>query len=87
VWEFFFLRIIVIEILSARGSPLEQESELGFISIKVSLLVLLISIFCCYVGICCNISVFSYYNTYGTLQFTISKGFPNDKYALCIFSF
>jgi hypothetical protein len=33
------LRIILIEIYYARGFPLEEESELGFLSIKVSNLV------------------------------------------------
>jgi hypothetical protein len=51
------------------GCPLEQANELGFLSIKVSLLVLLLFIFCCFFGICCNVVVFAYYNTLGTLHF------------------
>jgi hypothetical protein len=80
VWEIFVLRVIVIVIFSTRGFPLEEASEVGFLSIKISLLVLLFSIFCCFIGICCNIYVSSYYNTSGTLHcISCSTSFLGDN--------
>jgi hypothetical protein len=78
VWESFVLRIIVIELYFVEGFPLEEASELGFLSIKVSLLVLLFSIFCCSTVICCNIYVSTYYSTSRTLQ-VASDLFPLQK--------
>jgi len=40
--------------------PLEEASELGFLSIKVSLLVFLLSLFYCFFGNCRNIYFFAY---------------------------
>ena len=71
----FVFRIIVIELCSTGGCPLKEASELTFLSIHVSFLVLLFSTFCYFTDICCNIYAFSYYNTYGTLQ-VVSKLFP-----------
>ena len=76
--DIFVLEIIVIELCFVGGFSIKEESELGFISIKVSFLVLWFSIFCCSTDIFCNILVSTYYNTYGTLQ-VVSELFPLHK--------
>jgi hypothetical protein len=63
---------------------LEEASELGFLSIKISLLVFVFSIFYCSTGICCNIYVYVYYNTSSTLQ-VVSLNFPLQKIWECFF--
>jgi hypothetical protein len=60
-----------MELCSTGGFPLEKESKFGFISIMVSLLVLLLSIFCCSIGICRKIYVYALYNTFGTLHYKL----------------
>jgi hypothetical protein len=45
--KFCLENYFVIELCSTGGFPLEEASELGFLSIKVSFMVLLFSIFHC----------------------------------------
>jgi len=53
----YHLEIILIELFYVGGFPLKEASEHYFHSIKVLLLVLLFSLFCCSASICCYISV------------------------------
>jgi hypothetical protein len=77
--KFCLENYFVIELCSARGFPLEEASELGFLSIKVSFLVLLFSIFFLSTVFIIIILVSSLHNTSGTLQ-VVSEHFPLHKF-------
>jgi hypothetical protein len=74
----FFLENYCIDHYFIGGLPIEAASELGYLSIKVSLLVLLFSIYFCSIGIYYNIFVSTLCNTPSTLQL-VSEHFPLQK--------